>query len=111
MSSPSPSSWLLIGTAFAAACAASAARAEEFSWQLSGITNRSETGDFSSDSWAVDGTYYVNPLDDSDGPNELASFLHPTTRVGVAASQINVDFVDDPTDFTLNGAYVLPGKK
>lgn len=111
MSSPYSSSWLLIGTAVAAACAASAARAEEFSWQLSGVTSRVEVGDFSRDSWAVDGTYYVNPIDDSAGPYALASFLHPTTRVSAAASQIDSEINDDPTAFTLNGAYVLPGKK
>lgn len=112
MSSPSPSSWLLIGTA-AAACAASGVRAEEFSWQLSGVANRVEAGDFRRDSWAIDGTYYMNPIDDSGGPYELASFLHPTTRVSAAASQSESfsEIADDPTAFTLNGAYVLPGKK
>ena len=113
MSSPSSSSWLLIGAAVAAACAASPVRADEFSWQLSGVTNRLEAGDFRRDSWAVDGTYYVNPIDDSAGPYELASFLHPTTRVSAAASQSEsfAEIADDPTAFTLNGAYVLPGKK
>lgn len=113
MSSPCSSSWLSIGTAVAAACATFAARAEEFSWQLSGVTNRLEAGDFRRDSWAVDGTYYVKPIDDSAGPHELASFLHPTTRVSAAASQTESfsELADDPTAFTLNGAYVLPGKK
>jgi hypothetical protein len=113
MSDPYSSSWLLIGTTVAAACAASAVRAEEFSWQLSGVTNRLEAGDFLRDSWAVDGTYYVKPIDDSAGPNALASFLHPTTRVSAAASQSESfsEIADDPTAFTLNGAYVLPGEK
>jgi hypothetical protein len=113
MSRPSSSSWLLIGTAVAAVCAASAVRAEEFSWQLSGVTNRFETGHFHRDSWAVDGTYYVNPIDDSAGPYALASFLHPTTRVSAAASRSESysQIADDPTAFTLNGAYVLPAEK
>src|SRR5262245_55074771 len=111
MSSPCSSSWLLIGTALAAACAVSAARAEEFSWQLSGVTNRLEADYLRRDTWALDGTYYVTPLDDSDGPYALASFLHPTTRVSAATSQSHSEYRDDPTAFTLNGAYVLPGKK
>jgi hypothetical protein len=55
----------------------------------------------------------MNPIDDSGGPYELASFLHPTTRVSAAASQSESfsELADDPTAFTLNGAYVLPGKK
>lgn len=55
----------------------------------------------------------MDPIDDSGGPYELASFLHPTTRVSAAASQSEswLGIADDPTAFTLNGAYVLPGKK
>src|SRR5262245_8168844 len=101
----------LIGAAAAAACAALAAHADEFSWQLSGVTSRSEAGDFNRDSWAVDATYYLQPLDDSTGPYELASFLNPTTRVSAAASQSDADIVRDPTAYTLSGAYVLPGDK
>ena len=113
MLSPSSSPWLLIATAAAAGCAASAVRADEFSWQLSGVTSRVESGTFSRDSWAVDGTYYMNPIDDSAGPYALASFLDPTTRVSATASQSESfsQVADDPTAFTLNGAYVLPGKK
>jgi len=72
-----------------------------------------EAGNFARDSWAVDGTYYVKPIDDSAGPSALASFLHPTTRVSAAASQSESfsEIADDPTAFTLNGAYVLPGNK
>ena len=55
-------------------------------WQLSGITSRTEVADFHTDSWAVDGTYYVKPLDDGDGPYALASFLNPTTRVSAGTS-------------------------
>ena len=107
------SSWRLIGTPLVAAWAAFGARADEFSWQLSGVTSRLEAGDFRRDSWAVDGTYYVKPIDDSAGPYELASFLHPTTRVSAAASHTESfsELADDPTAFTLNGAYVLPGEK
>ena len=105
--------WLPIGISIVAAWAASGARADEFSWQLSGVTNRLEAGDFRRDSWAIDGTYYVKPIDDSAGPFELASFLHPTTRVSAAASQTESfsEIADDPTAFILNGAYVLPGEK
>ena len=105
--------WLPIGISIVAAWAASGARADEFSWQLSGVTSRLEAGDFRRDSWAIDGTYYVKPIDDSAGPYELASFLHPTTRVSAAASRTESfsEIADDPTAFTLNGAYVLPGEK
>jgi hypothetical protein len=113
MSGPFASSWLSIGIVVAAAGSASAARAEEFSWQLSGVSTRLEAGDYRRDSWAVDGTYYVNPIDDSAGPKALASFLHPTTRVSAVASQSEsfLERADDPTAFTLSGAYVLPAEK
>lgn len=109
--SGSPSPRRLIGAAFGAACAAFAVQAEEFSWQLSGGTSRAESGDFSRDSWAVDGTYYVKPLDDGSGPLALASFLNPTTRVSAAASKVEADVVNDPAAYTLSGAFVLPGEK
>jgi hypothetical protein len=107
----SRSSIRLIGAAVATACAALGAPAEEFSWQLSGITGRAEVGDFSRDSWAVDATYYFKPVDDSSGPYALASFLHPTTRVSAAASKVDADLVSDPAAYTLSGAFVLPGEK
>ena len=111
MSSRSSSLARPIGAAVAALCAAFAAQAEEFSWQLSGVTRRAEAADFSRDSWAVDGTYYLNPVDDSSGPYALASFLNPTTRVSAAASKVEADLVSDPADYTLSGAFVLPGEK
>ena len=112
MSSPSLNR-RLIGMAFAVAFAAFAAQAEEFSWQLSGGMSRAEVADFSTDSWAVDGTYYVEPIDDSRGPYELASFLNPTTRVYAAASetQVESDFINEPAVYSLSGAFVLPGEK
>jgi hypothetical protein len=101
----------LIG-AIAIAGAGFAAHAEEFSWRLSGGMSRAEVADFSRDSWAVDGTYYVDPIDDSRGPYELASFLNPTTRVSAAASKADADyFLSDPAVYTLSGAFVLPGEK
>jgi hypothetical protein len=62
----------LIGAAVAAACAAFA-QAEEFSWQLSGAMRQAESADLTTDSWAVDATFYVNPMADSAGPYALAS--------------------------------------
>ena len=108
MSSLSPSSKLLslIGTAIVVF----PARAEQFSWQLSGVTSRLEAGDFANDSWAVDATYYLNPIDDSAGPLGLASFLNPTTRVSAAATRSDADFFRNPAAYTLTGAYVLPGE-
>ena len=111
MASPSSSPSRSIAAALCAACAAFAAQAEEFSWQLSGVTSRSEAADFSRDSWAVDATYYLNPIDDSSGPYALASFLNPTTRVSAAASKVEADLVSDPAAYTLSGAFVLPGEK
>lgn len=111
MLSSLPPSRCLIAAAVTVACAAFAARAEEFSWQLSGGMSRTEVADFSSDSWAVDGTFYVEPIDDSSGPYELASFLNPTTRVSAAASNVEADFINDPAVYTLSGAFVLPDKK
>lgn len=113
MSSPSSSSRRLIGTAVAAACAAFGAHAEEFSWQLSGAKREAESANFESDSWAVDATFYMKPIDDSEGPYALASFLNPTTRVSATASRNDSpnNVVDDPTAYTIGGAYVLPGEK
>lgn len=111
MSSPSLSPKRLAAAAVAAVCAAFAAHAEEFSWQLSGGTVESESSGSDLDSWAVDATFYVNSIDDSDGPYALASFLNPTTRVSAAASSNDSPAGDDPTAYTLTGAYVLPGKK
>lgn len=110
MSSPSLSPKHLAATAVAALCAVFAAHAEEFSWQLSGGVLDSETSDY--ESWSVDATFYVNSIDDSYEPYALASFFNPTTRVSAAASKSDSPAPgDEPTSYTLNGAYVLPGKK
>ena len=104
----------LIGAAIGAAFPT---HAEEYSWQLSGVARRGETRNLVRDSWAVDSTYYANPLDDGDGPFALASFLNPTTRVSAEASKSDLktdrgfDIQDDPTAYRLSGAYVLPGQK
>jgi hypothetical protein len=113
MSSSSLSPRRLIAAAVAAACAAFAAQAEEFSWQLSGATRHAEAADAELDNWAVDATYYMDPIDDSAGPYALASFLNPTTRVSAAATRSDMpqDVFDGPTAYTLSGAYVLPGEK
>ena len=113
MSSHSSSATRLIGAAVAAVCAAFGAQAEEFSWQLSGSTREAESANFKSDSWAVDATWYMNPIDDSEGPYALASFLNPTSRVSATASRNDSpnDVLDDPTAYTIGGAYVLPGEK
>jgi hypothetical protein len=87
------------------------AQAEEFSWQLSGVTSRWEVGDSDSDSWALDGTYYFNSIDDSAGPYALASFLNPTARVSAATSRNHYERLDGPSAYTLDGTYVLPGDK
>lgn len=111
MSSPSSSPRRLIGAAVAAACAAFGAHAEEFSWQLSGGKRQAESANFQSDSWAVDATFYMKPIEDTAGPYALASFLNPTTRVSAAASKVDADLVSDPAAYTLSGAFVLPGEK
>jgi hypothetical protein len=113
MSRPSLLSRNLIAAAVASACAVFAARAEEFSWQLSGGTRHVDAGDSNMDSWAIDATYYMKPIADSAGPYALASFLNPTTRVSAAASRSDSlnDVLDDPTAYTVSGAYVLPGAK
>jgi hypothetical protein len=104
----------LIGAAVAAALPT---HAEEYSWQLSGIARRAETRNLVRDGWAVDSTYYANPLDDDDGPFALAAFLNPTTRVSAEASKSDLetdrgfDVQDDPTAYRLSGAYVLPGQR
>jgi hypothetical protein len=106
MASSSFSQGCLLAAA-AAACVAFAAQAEEFSWQLSGSTRQAEGGEF--ETWALDATFYMKPIADSSGPYALASFLHPTTRVSATASR--VDTSQDPTAYTIGGAYVLPGDR
>lgn len=111
MSSPSSSSRLI--SLLGLAVAALPAHADEYSWQLSANASRVETRGLDTDSWAVDGTYYLNAIDDGDGPLALASFLNPTTHVSLEASktELPLGFLDDPTAFALNGAYVLPAQK
>jgi len=101
----------LVAAAVATACAATPAAADEFSWQLSGGTSQVEVGDFDSDSWSVDATYFIEPIDDSAGPYALASFLNPTTRISAEASERNSDFARDPSAYTLRGTYVLPAAR
>jgi putative general porin len=109
----------LLSASVAAVAAALPAQAEEYSWQLSGVARHAETpgvgmSGLDTDSWAVDGTYYLNPIDDGDGPFALASFLNPTTHLSAEASKTDLPFDyfrGDPTGYTLSGAYLLPGQK
>ena len=62
--------------------------AEEFSWDLSALAGHAEHDPFlDADRASVQGTYYFQPVDDSSGPHELASFLDPATRVHAALSR------------------------
>jgi hypothetical protein len=97
---------------------ASTAHADEFSWQLSGGLSRYEFGPSDADNASVDATYYVNPIDDADGPYALASFLNPTTRVSAAASEHATTSTPSffplgghPTAYTVAGRYVWPNAK
>lgn len=94
-----------------ACLAAVSSRADEFSWQLAGGASRLESdgAPSHSDTAFLDATYYLNPVDDSDGPLALASFLHPTTRVSAEAS--GADTGGDPKAYSLGGRYVLPGAR
>jgi hypothetical protein len=101
----------LAASAVCACLAAVPSRADEFSWQLAGGATRFETdgADSHSDTAFLDATYYLNPVDDSDGPLALASFLHPTTRLSAEAS--DADTFGDPKAYSLGGRYVLPGAR
>jgi hypothetical protein len=60
----------------------SSASAEEFSWQLSGGSERNEVGEnFDVAGHSFDATYYFDAVDDSLGPYALAAFLNRSSRV------------------------------
>jgi hypothetical protein len=108
--SPASKLLCLIGTAIAVL----PAQAEEFSWQLSGVTSHNDSGGDSTSSFSVvDATYYVNPIDDTGGPHALASFLNPTTRLSATASMSDslLNILDDSTLYTLGATFVLPGER
>ena len=101
----------IAASAVCASLAAVPSRADEFSWQLAGGASRLELDrvDGHADTALLSATYYLNPVDDSDGPLALASFLHPTTRVSAEAS--DADTSSDPKAYSLGGRYVLPGAR
>jgi hypothetical protein len=62
--------------------------AEELSWELSALTSQAEHDPYlDADHTSVQATYYFQPVDDSNGPYELASFLNPATRVHAVLSR------------------------
>lgn len=101
----------IAATASCLCLAAVPSRADEFSWQLSGGATRFEIDSVGAhtNTALLDATYYLDPVDDSNGPLALASFLHPTTRLSAEAS--DADATGDPKAYSLGGRYVLPGAR
>ncbi|HZF29016.1 MAG TPA: putative porin [Gammaproteobacteria bacterium] len=110
-------------------CVAAGARADGFSWDLSGAVSQAEVGSLQdADGSALSASHYFAPVDDSRGPYGLAAFLNPTSRISAAVSHQKVTYhpinistfppgatVSDSSittdDYTIGGRYVLPASK
>ena len=90
----------------AALFATSAARAQDFSWQLAGGLSATDVaGPGDSDVTSLDATYYFDPVDDAAGPLALASFLSAKSRISVSASRLDGPDINQtfgPTAFTFS---------
>jgi hypothetical protein len=101
--------------------AAAPALAEDFSWQLSGGASHRDIESFEADTSSIAATFYFDPIDDTEGPYALASFLDPTTRVSAAVTRddaaplsygvIGTVPADEPTAYTVSGRYVWPSTR
>jgi hypothetical protein len=84
--------------------------------------SRSEpfSGGSHADATSLGATYYLAPVDDTNGPLALASFLNPTSRMSVDADRSKSEgfayriagvagSVENETDvYAVSGRYVLP---
>jgi hypothetical protein len=119
---PRPTRSLVIASLSCCALLGAAAHAEPFSWQLGGGMSRSEpfSGGSHADATSLGATYYLAPVDDTNGPLALASFLNPTSRMSVDADRSKSEgfayriagvagSVENETDvYAVSGRYVLP---
>jgi hypothetical protein len=102
---------------------ASPARADEFSWELSGAVSQVQRDQLAdTDSSSLSAAYNFDPVDDTSGPCALASFFDPATRVAVTASHDETasggfsfspfasvpELVTESDDYTVSGRYLLP---
>ena len=111
------------------ACVSFAAFADEFSWQTVGAASRHQVDAFDvlpeleQDRSAFEATYYFDPVDEGEGPLEIASFLSPTSRISAAVAReeqrslvfsftlganLGSQVVGDATEYGVSGRYVLP---
>jgi hypothetical protein len=112
----------LLGFGFVSA---TLARADEFSWELSGAVSRVEREQLAdTDRSSLSAAYNFDPVDDTSGPYALASFFDPATRVAVTASHQETasggysyssfasvalpELVTESDDYTVSGRYLLP---
>jgi hypothetical protein len=116
-----PLRFLAIASFSCCALLGAVAHAEEFNWQLSGGTSRSEpfSGGSHTDAASLGVTYYAAPVDDANGPLALASFLNPTSRMSLDANRSESEGftysagfsgnVENEADvYAVSGRYVLP---
>ena len=126
---PSPRDSRSLGFVLAGAylAVAAGARAEEFSWELSGAASQEERDPlFDTDRWSVRATRYFDGVDDTRGPYALAPFFDPTTSVSanvgrdkrtshpiglVSGIGTPVDAVTETDEYAIGGRYVLPTSK
>jgi len=108
-------------------CVAVSARADGFTWDLSGDVAQGSLGDIQdTDSAALVANHYFAPVDDSRGPYELAAFLDPASRISASASHQRVTFhpigivlppgatfdsTSTTDNYAIGGRYVLPASK
>jgi hypothetical protein len=103
--------------------ALSNAAAEPFDWQLSGgVTRTDQANGVTDEGAALSATYHFEPIDDSNGPLALASFLDPTSQMFVAADRAEIQpasstigsssrGVREVESYALGGRYMLAASR
>jgi hypothetical protein len=85
------------------------ARAEDFSWQISGGYGETELTPFADTEHVVlDATYYFEPVDDARGPYALAPFLNRSSRVSAGVTRDKTTIVTPVATLTLPTIFGLP---
>ncbi len=94
----------------AVACAMGlSAAANAYQFEVNAGFDRSQISNLDDDAWSIDGTMYLAPVDNSQGPLAEAAFLSKASFITLGYSYLDGDIAYDGDRYSIGGEYVVEG--
>ena len=77
-----------------------------YSWELSGLESRTDSGVSDFDATSFGATYYFGRVEDGESPYALSAFFDPATSLSITTDQ-----TDASDSWVLSGKYLLDGSR